>query len=539
MIMSNRLSSWQYKLYFVAVTPIIFSILIIFIALHSLSEQNSELKITSDNIQLRQHSAVEFLAANLKLQGNIKYLIAVDDLAQIHNRAIATIKSSAILDEQLQRLYKAMPGDIDISTMQALYIKVKQKTIKIIGEAKRNNDREAIDILLNLEPIIKELDELAKIKVENELSALNLLEKNNNLKNKKLSIYLIGILLFGSIISIVICLFIGRLLRVKVTQVDKIVSSFKNGYLNSHAMVHGNDEISKMAGSICATIKNTSENVKKIVLETTTLKESNNVVSQSIVNFSKNISALENTYKNIDTSTQQIVSLSSDISGSLSVAKEKSTIACSQVSSALDKCSINFTHLEDVENSISESSENTKKMRDTVDTITSISVNISEISNQTNLLALNAAIEAARAGESGRGFAVVADEVRNLAQRSNDAVDEIANLATALTGSVQKTMENMDITCQKINTHRIEFKNTLLDIENANQIISQAGDYVVSANEIGHQQKNEAKKIMEKSQCLKDVIVNTSEATVLIEGVSQSLTSSTGRMHQLVNHYKV
>ena len=148
----------------------------------------------------------------------------------------------------------------------------------------------------------------------------------------------------------------------------------------------------------------------------------------SVADAAKAVDRQETAVNECHRSVEQVEQSVTRIRQEATQAAERSAAAASQAGEGSETVDASVSQIKSVESIVTASAEMVDKLGVRSQEIGQIVETISGIAGQTNLLALNAAIEAARAGEHGRGFAVVAEEVRKLAEQSQTAAQQIAEL---------------------------------------------------------------------------------------------------------------
>lgn len=178
-----------------------------------------------------------------------------------------------------------------------------------------------------------------------------------------------------------------------------------------------------------------------------------------------------------------------------------------------------ITEINGISKQISGSVDVVTKLGNKTEAIGEIISVINDIADQTNLLALNAAIEAARAGEHGRGFAVVADEVRKLAERTQQATEEVGTSIQDIQTETKLVINQIELGADGIvkGVHKAkEAGNSLDQIGSASQVV------LMKIGEITHAVDEQNQAIQMIAQATEGMASVTKESSVSASQASQA-----------------
>ena len=523
---------------------ILFSCIMVFIALNRVSEINTSLRQINDINALAQRYAINF-------RGSVHdRAIAVRDVVLIDSEDTKGLQNLLEQIGTLEKFYKEaednmkekfidthLLDDKELSILQAIEA-TQAKSIPLIvqiSQAKLAGDsQKAYSLLKTLSPYftqwLAEINQFIDYQ-ENANSTLTAELRSNVDEFRIVLLVLLALsVVFGVIVAIVIIRSLLRLLGGEPHIASQIISKIANGNLSEPVAYKGED-------SMLSSIATMQGKLKEIVEFIT---RSSNQINEVALKVSQTSNQAQDAARTqMQSSTQvadkigQMNKSVIEVSNIAQQTEENSTKSVEISTKGVEIINITAQEIGKITEMISSSAENIRGLQQQSVEIGGSASLITEIADQTNLLALNAAIEAARAGEHGRGFAVVADEVRKLAERTAQTTAEIANMIKLIQDGIGTSVDAIEAIVPQIDKGQ---KLIIDSVQTLEEIQNQAKDSLQKAKAVASSSSEQEDTMQSIANDMQGISTLSQETSLSLENANKTISELKNISDSLKNY---
>ncbi len=412
-------------------------------------EQNHKLEYDVAIAEARMQRAIEGGNAVIQAGDALQLAALAAGTPDVRRQAIGAIRALSTVDEAVQRMEESLAGDPTLEELKVLLDRVRPAQMEVIKAARKGDAEGARAKLAALRGELDRINALARQLAAQETERLAAMRSQLIEEGRRAIVTGAVVAAVGIAIGILVSLVASSLMTKPLTRVEQAMRALADGDLRVELQAMGKDESARMVEAICRMVSRLREAIGQLQEGAGQLNAQARDVDQAAERISDISSRLYDTVSHLKGEADQVTEISTQVTGQLDATANEAQESADVVAQTADRILAAVENFKRFQQGMEETAQVTRELVGAAEAITSITATIRDISGQTNLLALNAAIEAARAGEQGRGFAVVADEVRGLAERADQATNEIAELIETISSKVGATAKMLDNTVEE------------------------------------------------------------------------------------------